>query len=177
MLCHNRASEVKSLIGNKYEYWVSQEGLLLLGRWAAEGLPEARIAEKVGVRPDTLRGWKKRFPQLRRALEQAAPPVDRDRQIENALLKKATGYTVDVSKAYKLRRVEYEDGKKVCEFEELAQGVDQVHVPADLSAQIFWLKNRMPEKWQDKPDAGRLSLMKLDEALGEFKNGIEQETE
>ena len=70
-----------------------------------------------------------------------------DSKIQNALLKKATGYTVDVAKSYKLRRVEYEDGKKVCEFEELAQGVDQVHVPADLSAQIFWLKNRMPEKW------------------------------
>ena len=67
-----------------------------------------------------------------------------DSKIQNALLKKATGYTVDVAKSYKLRRVEYEDGKKVCEFEELAQGVDQVHVPADLSAQIFWLKNRMP---------------------------------
>ena len=57
MLCHNRACEVKSLIGNKYEYWISQEGLLLLGRWAAEGLSESRIAEKAGVRPDTLRGW------------------------------------------------------------------------------------------------------------------------
>ena len=144
MLWHNRASEVRNLIGNKYEYWISQEGLLLLGRWAAEGLSETRIAEKAGVRPDTLRGWKKKFPQLKHALERTAPAVDQDQQIENALLKKATGYTVDVSKAYKLRRVEYEDGKKVCEFEELAQGVDQVHVPADLSAQIFWLKNRMP---------------------------------
>ena len=96
-----------------------------------------------------------------------------DSKIENALLKKATGYTVDVAKSYKLRRVEYEDGKKVCEFEELAQGVDQVHVPADLSAQIFWLKNRMPEKWQDKPDAGKLSLLKLDEMLGDFKHEAE----
>lgn len=100
-----------------------------------------------------------------------------DSKIQNALLKKATGYTVDVAKSYKLRRVEYEDGKKVCEFEELAQGVDQVHVPADLSAQIFWLKYRMPEKWQDKPDAGKLSLLKLDEMLGDFKHEAEQETE
>ena len=100
-----------------------------------------------------------------------------DRQVEDALLKKASGYTVDVTKTYKLRRVEYEDGKKTCEFEELAQGVEQVHVPADLSAQIFWLKNRMPGQWQDKPDTGRLSLMKLDEALGDFQNEVEQETE
>ena len=82
-----------------------------------------------------------------------------------------------MAKSYKLRRVEYEDGKKVCEFEELAQGVDQVHVPADLSAQIFWLKYRMPEKWQDKPDADKLSLLKLDEMLGDFKHEAEQETE
>lgn len=172
-----RLGEVRSLTGNKYEYWISQEGLDQLRQWAGEGLSDARIAGKAGVRPDTLRAWKKKFPQLADALQHAGPVPDQDQQIENALLKKATGYTVDVSKAYKLRRVEYEDGKKVCEFEELAQGVDQVHVPADLSAQIFWLKNRMPGKWQEKPETGKLSLQKLDEALGAFKNGIEQEAE
>lgn len=172
-----RLGEVRSLTGNKYEYWISQEGLDQLRQWAGEGLSDARIAGKAGVRPDTLRAWKKKFPQLAGALQHAGPVPDQDQQIENALLKKATGYTVDVSKAYKLRRVEYEDGKKVCEFEELAQGVDQVHVPADLSAQIFWLKNRMPGKWQEKPETGKLSLQKLDEALGAFKNGIEQEAE
>ena len=163
------------MIGNKYEFWLSPEGLLQMRQWAGEGLSDAQIAEKAGVRPDTLRTWKRKFPQLARALE--APSPGSDAQIESALLKKATGYTVDVSKCYKLRRVEYEDGKKTCEFEELAQGVDQVHVPADLSAQIFWLKNRMPEKWQDKPDASKLSLLKLDEALGDLKHEIEREAE
>lgn len=165
------------MIGNKYEFWISPEGLLQMQQWAGEGLSDSQIAEKAGVRPDTLRTWKKKFPQLARALEPSAPDGSPDAQIENALLKKATGYTVDVSKSYKLRRVEYEDGKKTCEFEELAQGVDQVHVPADLSAQIFWLKNRMPERWQDKPDASKLSLLKLDGVLGDLKHEIQQETE
>ena len=164
-------------MGNKYEFWLSPEGLDRLRQWSGQGLNDAQIAREAGVRPDTLRAWKKKFPRLAQALAPAAPQPGPDERIETALLQKATGYTVDVSKCYKLRRVEYVDGKKVCELEELAQGVDQVHVPADLSAQIFWLKNRMPDKWQEKPDAGKLSLLRLDEALGELKNGIEQETE
>ena len=27
---------------------------------------------------------------------------------------------------------------------------DEVHIPADVTAQIFWLKNRKPDKWREK---------------------------
>ena len=27
------------------------------------------------------------------------------------------------------------------------------HIPGDTTAQIFWLKNRKPDKWRDKPTA------------------------
>ena len=75
-----------------------------------------------------------------------------DYDIVRALYKKATGYNVAVDKTYKLKRVEFdpETGKKIREYEELATGVDTAHVPADLRAEIFWLKNRQPERWSDR---------------------------
>ena len=38
------------------------------------------------------------------------------------------------------------------EREKLRKGFDEVHVLADTTAQIFWLKNRMSERWRDKQE-------------------------
>ena len=43
-----------------------------------------------------------------------------------------------------------EQGRK-CEVEELAVGYDEMHVPANVNAQKFWLANRKPEAWREKP--------------------------
>ena len=67
-------------------------------------------------------------------------------------------------------------GKEVVDYD-VENALLNKALAGDTTAQIFWLKNRMPDKWQEKPDAGKLSLLRLDEALGELKNGIEQETE
>lgn len=49
-------------MGNKYEFWLSPEGLDRLRQWSGQGLNDAQIAREAGVRPDTLRAWKKKFP-------------------------------------------------------------------------------------------------------------------
>ena len=74
-------------------------------------------------------------------------------EVEQALYRRTQGYTVAVKKSYKLRRVEYDPdtGKKLCEYEELAQGLDEEIVPADLRAQVYWLNNRRPALWSDRP--------------------------
>ena len=54
----------------------------------------------------------------------------------------------------KVKRVEYNDeGYKSNEYEEIIEVYDEVHVPADTTAQIFWLKNRRPEKWREKQES------------------------
>ena len=55
-------------MGNKYEFWLSPEGLDRLRQWSGQGLNDAQIAREAGVRPDTLRAWKKKFPRLAQAL-------------------------------------------------------------------------------------------------------------
>lgn len=132
----------------KSEYWLTPDGLTLLEGWARDGLTDEQIVKNMGIGSTTLYEWKNKHPKIAEALKKGKEVVDRE--VENALLKKAMGYTVDLVKTFKVRRAVYEDGKKVEEYEELVPAIDQVHVPADTTAQIFWLKNRKPEVWRDK---------------------------
>lgn len=122
----------------KYQLWLEPDGLTLLEGWARAGLTDEQIAEKIGCGVRTLYDWKNRFPQISQALKKGKEIVDI--QVENALLKRALGYD------YKEQRIEKsdKDGTKIVQTIR--------HVPADTTAQIFWLKNRRPDKWRDKPE-------------------------
>jgi transposase len=58
--------------------------------WARDGLTNKQIAQNVGVAYSTLRDWVKKFPALSESLKKGKEVVDR--QVENALLKRALGY-------------------------------------------------------------------------------------
>lgn len=122
---------------SKYEYWLSPDGLTLLGAWARDGLTDEEIAAKCGVSRSTLAEWKKRYPDISDTLKKGKDIVDSE--VENALLKRALGYE------YKeVMTEESEDGFK--------RRVTTKQVLPDVTAQIFWLKNRRPDKWRDKPE-------------------------
>lgn len=57
-----------------------------------------------------------------------------------------------VKKPIKVKTVK-QDGKKKIEEEKVVYAEEQVVVPANVTAQIFWLKNRRADKWKDKPEA------------------------
>ena len=63
--------------------------------------------------------------------------------------------------------------------EKLVQATDEVYIPGDTTAQIFWLKNRKPGKWRDKQEyEDRTAIEKLDEILkGLHDNAAKQKTE
>ena len=48
----------------KYEYWLTDEGLLQIGGWAKSGLTDEQIAHNMGICRDTLIQWKKKFPDI-----------------------------------------------------------------------------------------------------------------
>lgn len=124
--------EVSLMAKRKYEYWLTPEGLIKLEGWARDGLTDEQIAKNIGINRDTLYRWKKAYPDFSDALKRGKEVVDR--QVENALLKRALGYTYD--------EVTFEGGLEV-------KRVRKQVVP-DTTAQIFWLKNRKPEEWRDK---------------------------
>ena len=129
----------------KYEYWISHDGLVKIEGWARDGLVDKQIAEdKIGINEATLCRWKDRFPQIMQALKRGKEVVDRE--VENALLKRAIGYeyeevTEEPFKNPDTGTMEMRVTKRVTK-----------QVAPDVTAQIFWLKNRKPQDWRDKKD-------------------------
>ncbi|WP_333657020.1 hypothetical protein [Tissierella praeacuta] len=95
-----------------------------------------------------------------------------DRQVENALLKRALGY--------KYEEVTYERTE--------VMGIDEAgntdmapgtkiktvikEVVPDTTAQIFWLKNRKPNEWRDKRDIEHSG--QIDTGLNKLNSILEQ---
>jgi len=122
----------------KYEYWLTHEGLIRLEGWARDGLTDEQIAKNMGVSAATLYNWKKSYLEILEALKKGKEVVDYE--VENALLKRALGYE------YIETKTKTESGV----ITEVTTTTKQV-VP-DVTAQIFWLKNRKPETWRDRPE-------------------------
>jgi len=132
----------------KYEYWLTTEGLILIEAWARDGLTDEQVAKNIGVNRDTLYTWKKKYPDISDALKRGKEVVDIE--VENALFKKATGFTRTIKKAIKVKEVLYEAGKRKSEKEHIEFADEEIYIPPDTTAQIFWLKNRKPDTWRDK---------------------------
>jgi len=71
----------------KYQYWLTEDGLLLLNAWARDGLTDEQIAHNVGITAKTLYEWKLKFSGISESLKKGKEIVDYE--VENALLKKA----------------------------------------------------------------------------------------
>lgn len=121
----------------KYADWITEDKLLLLESWAREGLLDETIAKKIGISKTTLYDWKKKFPNFANALKKGKEVVDIE--VENALLKRAKGYMTTETKTETSP-----DGK-------IRTIVIEKEIPPDVTAQIYWLKNRQPQKWRDRP--------------------------
>lgn len=157
---------MEEMAKSKAEKWLEPYGLLRIEGWARDGLTEEQIAKNMGVSRSTLSDYKVKYPDILRAIKNSKEVADRE--VENALFNKATGYTVKLKKPMKVRHVEYDEvsGRKVAEYERIEYIEEEVHVPADTTAQIFWLKNRKPNEWRDKVTVtDESSLEKLDELI------------
>ena len=112
--------------------------MLKIEGWARDGLTDEQIADNIGIRRPTLYDWKNKYPDISDALKKGKEVIDR--QVENALLKRALGY-------------EYVETTK--ELTDLGLTVTKQvtkQVSPDTTAQIFWLKNRKPKEWRDKKE-------------------------
>lgn len=133
----------------KYEYWLSEDGLLILSAWARDGLTDNQIAKNIGISRSTLNEWKIKYPDISDTLKKGKEIVDI--VVENALLEKALGVRRTVKKPIKVKEVLYEDGKRLKETEHIEYADEEIYIPPDTTAQIYWLKNRKSDKWRDKP--------------------------
>lgn len=128
----------------KYEDWLTEDGLLKVQGWARDGLSNEQIAHNMGVSAKTLCEWQNRFGEFRNAIKKGKEVVDRE--VENALLKRAMGYET-------VEEVEepVEDKDTGLTEMRVTKRVKKQIAP-DVTAQIFWLKNRKPDDFRDKRD-------------------------
>lgn len=166
-----------------HKEWHSKEKLEKLEGWARDGLTDEQIAKKIGCHISTLYDWKDKYSDISEALKKGKEIVDVE--VENALLKKAMGTTTKTTQyrmvkvdddVLKAKRIKYMNAYKLDHPDKTKQEimiaaalaiptyeripiVETVQeVPPDTSAAIFWLKNRLPEKYRDQ------SFRKLNEA-------------
>ncbi|MCI6468135.1 MAG: helix-turn-helix domain-containing protein [Faecalicatena sp.] len=128
----------------KYQEWLEPEGLLKIEGWARDGLTDKQIAHNIGVTEQTLNNWKNNYPSFFESLKRGKEVIDR--QVENALLKRALGYNYDEVTQEIFKNPE------TGETELKVTKVVTKQVSPDTTAQIFWLKNRKPEEWRDRKD-------------------------
>lgn len=96
--------------------------------------------------------WKKRFPEFSEALKKNKELADI--VIENELYESCKGRTVTIKKPIKVKKVRVTEKGERFETETIEYANEEVHIPPSTTAQIFWLKNRRPDRWRDKqPDA------------------------
>ena len=126
----------------KFEKWLAADGISKICEWAKAGLTDDQIAHNMGIAVSTLNEWKRRFPQITESLKKSK--VVADQEVENAMYKSAIGYYVDEeiqelcldTQTGKSKLITTKRSRKWC--------------PPSVTAQIFWLKNRQPDRWRDK---------------------------
>ena len=142
----------------KIDEWLEQDKLILLEGWARDGLTYEQIAHNMGIGLTTLKEWRQKQPTIQSALKKGKEVVDIE--VENALLKRALGYTITL----KEQKVDKDGCVHTLEKD--------VHVPGDTTAQIFWLKNRRKQQWRDKVEVetNGEELNKVKELLGKIED-------
>lgn len=132
----------------KYLEWLTEENLIKIEGWARDGLIDEQIAHNMGINVSTLYVWKNEHQEISEALKKGKEVVDY--LVENALLKRALGYEYEEIVTEKTQvPILTSDGKIVNKEQVHVKKVTK-HALPDVTAQIFWLKNRKPDKWRDK---------------------------
>lgn len=101
------------------------------------GYTDAELADFFEVSETTINNWKHEFPKFLESIKKGKSFADAD--IVDNLYNRALGYTTKEKREEKTA-----DGFKEVEAEK--------HVPGDVTAMIFWLKNRQPKLWRDKQE-------------------------
>lgn len=122
----------------------------------ALGATDEDLADFFNVNIRTVKRWMVEFPEFCHAVKTAKEEAN-DR-VERSLYQRAVGYTFDAVK------IMTSAGKEmIVPYRE--------HVPPDVTAQIFWLKNRRKDQWRDKTEQDINHKMTLS---GEFESFMRQ---
>ncbi|KKK63080.1 hypothetical protein LCGC14_2997900 [marine sediment metagenome] len=108
-----------------------------LAYWMAKnGLTDRQMAEAMHISVRTLENWKVRHEEFVHSTKKGKEQIDV--LVQGSLLQRALGYE------YEEIHKEKVDGRMT-----VTKKIRK-HVHPEVVAQIFWLKNRCPDKWRDR---------------------------
>ena len=113
--------------------------LHLVADWARNGVLDNEIYKKLGIGKDTFYDYKKKYPELRDALQTRD---EADAQVEAALFKNACGFyyeEIQTLTRFSIKEGNITETRKFKKYKE-----------PDTTAQAIWLNNRRAEAWRQK---------------------------
>ena len=167
----------------EYKKWQEPDNLIKLQGWARDGLTNEQIAQKIGVRRETISVWCNKYPNIANALKKGKEVIDYE--IENSLIStmkkhkiKTTTYKMvkkddlvlkaERTKFMNMFKLDHPDATKeqiliataenVAVYERIPMTETVTEVDPNVSSMIFWLKNRKPDVYRDQ------TFKKLNEA-------------
>jgi predicted choloylglycine hydrolase len=112
-------------------------------KWMARnGLIEKDIAEQLGISLRTLTYWKKKYPEILRALKEGKQYPDSI--VEDGMYKTACGFEYTEVKEHIEVIGEGKEQKKKVKREKTTK-----YFPPNVEAGKFWLTNRQKDKWKN----------------------------
>jgi len=107
---------------------------------AWHGATDGEIADYFSIGLQTLHVWKAQNPKFHDVLQ--AEKHLADERVERSLYQRCVGYSYE--------------GEKIIPptaARDLIRIMTKEHMPPDVSACLFWLKNRRPDLWKAAPEA------------------------
>ena len=110
-----------------------------IAEWVRNGATEKSIANRLGISRKTFMKYKALESDLVTLLKSNREVAVNE--IENSMYRAATGEWQTVRKYVKCKRIEYENGHKAQEFEEMVAYDEEVYFPPNMTAAIYLLKH------------------------------------
>jgi len=156
LLCAN----LEGTLGRKNKYETNvKPNLFLVENWARDGDSEEMIAKKLDVAYSTFRKYKEKYSALSAALKKNKETADYE--VVERLHDKCMGILAKEKKAFKCKRVFYDDKDRRCEEEYIQTAEVETYIPPDTMAMAIWLNNRMPDKWRRNANKEKLDEAKF----------------
>lgn len=131
------------MFGRKSKYeTVVKPNLELIEGWLLNGITEREIARRLRIAHSTFQAYKRQFPDFSDRLKKGRELADI--RVENALFRAAVGFEYEEISTEYAENKDSKSSKKVVKTKRF--------VPGNVTAQIFWLKNRRPDKWRDRKE-------------------------
>ena len=126
------------------DYWLTDDGLLLLECWPRDGMKLKDIAFNMGISSSKLSQWRNQYEEIYEALKSGKEVVDY--RVENALLKAALGFetkeiTVTIGKQ-----------QKGGDWFAITKETKTKEYAPNVTACLAWLNNRKPDIWKRNRD-------------------------